>query len=117
MDRQRVGAAGEDAVAAWYAAQGYEILDRNWRVRTGELDLVARRGRLVVVCEVKTRRSVAFGLPAEAVTTAKQRRLRVLAAQWLAQRGDGGAHLRFDVAAVVPDAAGGWAVEVIADAF
>ena len=55
----------------WYAAAGYEILDRNWRVREGELDLVARDSRTIVFCEVKTRRSDAFGLPAEAVTVAK----------------------------------------------
>ncbi len=103
--RQALGAAGEAAVAAWYEAAGYEVLDRNWRCRTGELDLVLARGGAIVFCEVKTRRSDAFGAPAEAVTRRKQQRLRALAGQWLAQRGVGWRELRFDVASVRPSGA------------
>ena len=77
--RRALGTSGEDAVARWYEREGYEILDRNWRVREGEIDLVVRRGTTVVFCEVKTRRGTGFGFPAEAVTVAKQRRLRGLA--------------------------------------
>lgn len=85
--------------------QGYEVLARNWRCREGELDLICARNRRLVVCEVKTRSSLAFGHPAEAVTRTKQARIRALAARWLA---DGGApfaprEIRFDVAAVLPD--------------
>jgi putative endonuclease len=100
--RGALGAAGEAAVAAWYQAGGYEVLDRNWRCRTGELDLVVARGHTVVFCEVKTRRTDAFGAPVEAVTFEKRRRLRALAAQWLAQRAPGRCDLRFDVASVRP---------------
>ena len=50
--RRALGAGGEDAVAAWYVAQGYEIVERNWRCRSGELDLIVRRGRTFVFCEV-----------------------------------------------------------------
>lgn len=102
--RQRLGARGEDRAAAWYRAQGYEVLARNWRCREGEIDLICARGTTVVVCEVKTRSSLAYGHPAEAVTVAKQRRLRVLASRWLAD-GDVAvrpATVRFDVAAVLP---------------
>jgi putative endonuclease len=78
---------------------------RNWRCPDGELDLVVRRGNTIAICEVKTRRTAAFGAPQEAVTVAKQRRIRRLAAQWLAEQRRGGhlqgpADLRFDVAAV-----------------
>jgi putative endonuclease len=88
-------------VAAWYQAEGYEVLDRNWRCRTGELDIVARKGSTVVICEVKSRSSTAFGIPAEAVTRSKQARLRQLAALWLGQSPVRAAEIRFDVASVL----------------
>jgi putative endonuclease len=115
--RRAVGSSGEDAVAAWYAAAGYEVLDRNWRVRTGEIDLVARRGGTVVFCEVKTRRSDRFGLPTEAVDGRKQRRLRGLAVAWLDAHDVTATVLRFDVAAVTPHRHTGWDVDVFEDAF
>ena len=100
--RQVLGAAGEDAVARWYARGGYQVIDRNWRCREGELDLVVARAPVLVFCEVKTRRSTAFGSPAEAVTITKQRRLRTLATRWLAAHPDTRAgSLRFDVASVL----------------
>jgi putative endonuclease len=102
--RQRLGARGERLAADWYRAHGYTVVARNWRCREGEIDLiVARRGELVF-CEVKTRSSDRFGVPAEAVTPAKQARLRALAARFLADQAPGGGRrgwsLRFDVAAV-----------------
>ena len=115
--RRVVGTAGEDAVAAWYAASGYDVLDRNWRVREGELDVVVRRGPTVVFCEVKTRRGTAFGVPAEAVTPRKQQRLRLLARHWLAASATRPNELRFDVASVTPDGRGGWLVDVLEAAF
>ena len=109
--RQLLGQAGEAAAAAWYEANGYEVLDRNWRCRDGELDLILGRGRELVFCEVKTRTSTAFGVPAEAVTPVKQARIRRLAARWLAERGRRG-RIRFDVASVL-----GGAVEILEDVF
>jgi len=104
-------------VAAWYEQAGYVVLDRNWRCRAGELDLVVGLHRTIVFCEVKTRRSDAFGTPAEAVTPRKQRRLRGLAVEWLSERGIRG-ELRFDVASVRPAGGrGGFAVEVLEAAF
>src|SRR5207253_2258027 len=83
LERRALGMSGEDLAAAWYEANGYEVLARNWRCREGELDLVVRRGRTIVFCEVKTRGSDAFGLPVEAVSRSKRQRVRVLAATWL----------------------------------
>ena len=95
-----MGRRGEDAVARWYEARGYVVVARNWRSRSGELDLVVRCDGLLVFCEVKTRSSNAFGSPLEAVTPTKARRLRRLAAEWLAATGERAADLRVDVAAV-----------------
>jgi len=99
--RRALGADGEAAVAAWYTDHGYEVVERNWRCRTGELDLIVRRGRTFVFCEVKTRSSDAFGAPVEAVTRAKQTRLRHLAARWLEDSPLRPTEIRFDVASVL----------------
>jgi putative endonuclease len=101
--RRALGARGEALTARWYEARGYRVVSRNWRCREGEIDLVLAHGRTVVVCEVKTRSSDAFGSPYEAVTAAKQRRLRVLALRWLEAHEVAGVALRFDVAGVVGD--------------
>lgn len=116
--RRALGAAGEDAVAHWYTDAGYRVLDRNWRCREGELDLVVARPGSVVFCEVKTRSSTAFGSPAEAVTITKQRRLRTLASRWLAEHPDARAReLRFDVAAVLAARGSAPVIDVIEGAF
>ncbi len=99
--RRALGMSGEDLATAWYEANGYQLVARNWRCRQGELDLVVRRGRTVVFCEVKTRTSAAFGAPVEAVTRTKQLRLRALAASWLAESPVAAGEIRFDVASVL----------------
>ncbi len=80
-------------------AHGYEVVDRNWRSANGELDLVACTGPVIVFCEIKTRASNRFGPPEAAVGRAKQRRLRLLAVEWLATHDRHGS-IRFDVAAI-----------------
>jgi putative endonuclease len=121
VDRRRLdlGARGEDLVAAWYIRSGYAVLGRNWRCREGELDLVVARGRAVVFCEVKTRSGQGFGLPAEAVTGEKQRRLRRLAGRWLGEGNAPGGFddIRFDVACVTFRRAEEPEIEVIEAAF
>ncbi len=102
-ERRRLGADGEERAARWYEAHGYEVLARNWRCREGELDLVVRSGGALVFVEVKTRSTDRFGSPAEAVTPTKQRRLRTLAARFLADSGARAAALRFDVVAILGD--------------
>ncbi len=99
--RRALGAAGETAAARWYLDHGYEVLARNWRCREGELDLVVRRERMLVFVEVKARRTDRFGLPAEAVTPIKQRRLRALAMRYLAETGARARALRFDVVSIL----------------
>ena len=111
-ERRARGIAGEDVAAAWYASQGYEVVARNWRCRAGELDLIVRRGPEVVFCEVKARRTAAFGTPAEAITHDKRQRVRHLAARWIEDSRIRPAQIRFDVAAVLDDQ-----LEVIEGAF
>jgi putative endonuclease len=110
--RLALGAAGEEQAAAWYRSRGYAVVDRNWRCREGELDLVVRRGSELVFVEVKTRRTDRFGTPAEAVTRAKQRRLRVLARRYLDTTHERAGSLRFDVVSIL-----GGRLEVIQAAF
>ena len=98
--RSALGRAGEDAAAAFYARKGFTVVERNWRCSAGEIDLIVRRGSLLVFCEVKTRSSVTRGLPSEAVDRRKQARLRRLAGRWLAERRPRARDLRFDVVAL-----------------
>jgi putative endonuclease len=111
--KQEIGRSGEDAAALWYQARGFRVLDRNWRVRGGEIDLVCSDGAVVVFCEVKTRTTNRFGRGLEAVDWRKQQRIRSLAVQWLQTAHQPHRHLRFDVADV--DGAGN--VEVIEGCF
>jgi putative endonuclease len=99
--RARLGREGEDAAAAFYRRLGFCIVDRNWRCPQGEIDLVVARGRLLVFCEVKARRTRYFGEPSEAVREEKQQRLRRLAGRWLAAHRDRYGRVRFDVVSVV----------------
>ncbi|GAA3187182.1 YraN family protein [Dactylosporangium siamense] len=99
---QIVGRYGERLAGRHLLARGLVLLDRNWRCQSGELDIVARDGPVLVFVEVKTRRSGRFGVPAEAVGVDKARRLRRLAAQWLAAHAAGNRQeIRFDVVSVL----------------
>ena len=114
LERRALGARGEEAVATWYEDRGYVVVARNWRCRDGEIDLILRTAGTYVFCEVKTRRSTAFGAPVEAVTRPKQLRLRRLAANWLANEAPERAReVRFDVASV----RGPQDIEVVEGAF
>ncbi|MBY9075776.1 YraN family protein [Nocardioides sp. WL0053] len=99
--RSALGAYGETLAARHLVDAGMVLLDRNWRCELGELDLVLRDGRVLVVCEVKTRSSTAFGTPLEAVTEVKAARLRRLAARWLADHTVRPAEVRIDLVGVL----------------
>lgn len=115
-DHLVLGAYGEDRAQRWYLDRGYLLYDRNWRCTEGELDLVLGLvdgpSHTIVFSEVKTRSSLRFGSPFEAVGRDKQRRLRRLAMTWLAAHHARAHHLRFDVVAVT-----GGRIEVIEAAF
>ena len=116
------GKWAEDLVSRWYEQHGYVIVARNWRSKRGELDVVERKDGVLVVCEVKARASNAFGTPAEAVTPAKQLKVRRATADFRAsmrESNDPIASLvnvvravRFDVACVL-----GTQLEMLEDIF
>ena len=96
-----LGGFGEAMAAANYRAHGYAVLERNWRCRAGEIDLICARGTTLVICEVKARTGTAHGHPLEAVTRSKQLRLRRLAVAYLRVGGRRWAEVRFDVVSVL----------------
>lgn len=100
MNTKRIGDAGEDLAARHLEGLGWRVLARNWRGRSGELDLVAEDGATVVFVEVKARASRSHGLPEEAVDARKRARLARAALEFLRARGLGDRPARFDVAAV-----------------
>ena len=112
MSSQTIGKSGEDRAARYLMELGYELLETNYASRFGEIDLVMRDGDSVVFCEVKTRKSAAFAEGWEAVTQAKQKRLRLTAQLWLVQNGEQPA--RFDVIVIYT---GSGHIEHMIDAF
>jgi len=95
--RSVLGEEGERVASRFLEARGYRILERNYRTRRGEIDLIAEDGRILVFVEVKVRRDDRFGGPAAAITRAKQARIARLAQQYLAWRRVGDRTCRFDV--------------------
>jgi len=104
-DRRGLGRHGEELAARHLAAQGYEILERNWRCAAGELDLVARHGECLAFVEVRTRRGQDMGTPEESITHAKQARLVARAETYL-QAHEWPGPWRIDVVAVEMDTRG-----------
>lgn len=92
------GQAGEEAAAAYLAARGYVVLERNWRTKRGEVDIICRQGDLLVIVEVKSRRE-GEERPAELLNAAKRRRLRAAAEAYLRAKGLE-AEVRFDLVVV-----------------
>ncbi|MCW2494859.1 YraN family protein [Jatrophihabitans sp.] len=116
--KDAVGNFGEDVAVRHLAALGLTILERNWRCPVGELDIIATEGSTLVFVEVKTRSSLAFGDPAEAVTAAKAARIRRLAVQWLAEHPEQRhPDVRFDVVSVVRVGPGGLTISHFPGAF
>ncbi len=98
--KDELGARGERIAERHLLRRGLTLLDRNWRCAQGEIDLVLRDGDETVFVEVKTRSSVAFGHPLEAITSAKLARLRRLAGAWC-EAHPGAGHIRIDAVAVI----------------
>lgn len=99
--KDELGRRGEELAAGFLAEAGFRIVDRNWRCSQGEIDLVAIDGEELVFIEVKTRSSVAYGHPFEAITAPKLARLRRLAAAWCDANTPHASVVRIDAIAVI----------------
>ena len=106
LRKDALGQYGEEVAARYLSGLGMKVIERNWRCECGEIDIVASEGSALVVCEVKTRSSEAFGSPFEAVTQRKLRRLRQLATKWLEARQVYAPMVRIDVVGIVQGAVG-----------
>ena len=119
MSRE-TGVRGEELAARFLIGKGYKVVERNYRTRYGELDLVMRSGDALVFVEVKARRGTGFGDPLEAVTPGKREQVRLMAEHYLAERGEGFAEgfaeIRFDAVGIL-FGRGGNKVKHVPDAF
>jgi putative endonuclease len=100
-EKDELGRRGEVVAAKWLEAAGLILVARNWRCPAGEIDLIVRDGATAVFVEVKTRTSVAYGHPFEAITPAKRARLRRLVAEWCREHGPVSGGVRIDAIAVL----------------
>jgi putative endonuclease len=116
IEHQQVGKAGEEAAVRYLCQQGYRIVERNYRCRFGEIDLIARDGKTLTFIEVKTRRSQRFGPAAAAVTLEKQRHLIKASQLYLIQKRKAHELCRFDVVTIELGAQEP-RIELIKDAF
>ena len=106
-----LGRQGEELAAGFLAKAGLAVLERNWRCKDGEIDIVALDGRTLVICEVKTRSGVRFGTPLEAITRQKAWRLRKLAVLWVNAHGFFFEAIRIDIVGVLRSASGEFTIE------
>ena len=108
-----LGRKGEEKVCEILLRRGFLIVERNWRIKDGEIDVIAQdRRALFHFVEVKTRTSIAYGHPFESITREKAHRLQKLALAWLATHGQLARDFQIDVAAVLHTSAGEFQVEI-----
>ena len=117
MNGVEQGRRGEDLAVAFLLGRGYRILQRNWREKTGEIDIIAERAGVLVFCEVKSRRSVCCGTGAEAVGRHKQQHIIRTALLYMQKYKVTDTPCRFDIIEVMPGHAGKTALNHIENAF
>ena len=117
--RLQFGREGESAALAFLKKKGYRILEKNFRARVGEIDIIAEQVGVIVFIEVKARTSHEFGHPFMAITPAKQRKIIQTAKSFLARKRIFDKPMRFDVVALTSDAGSpdSWQIELLENAF
>jgi putative endonuclease len=116
VSTRRVGDQGEEAALRYMSRLGYQVVERNYRTRRGEIDLVLSRGSELVFVEVKLRSGTSFGHPLEALSERQKGRVRAAAEEWLAARDTAFDTVRFDVIGILGRASDGEILHV-EDAF
>ena len=111
------GREGEELAVRFLKKSGYGIVERNYRCPYGEIDIIARDGKVLVFVEVKARTSGAFGLPKESVGRRKQRHIIRASAEYMAKNGLAESPARFDVVSIEIESVGGASTELIKNAF
>ena len=101
LNNSELGKIGEDIASIYLQDLGYEILERNFRFKRVELDIVAQSGSTLVFCEVKTRRSLSHGIPSDAITPLKLQHIRTAALHWLGNNKPRHQGIRFDAISVI----------------
>ena len=101
LRKKKLGAQGEQIAINYLHNRGYHILERNYRNKLGEIDIIAKHGNDLVFIEVKTRSDNMFGSPLEAVTSAKQRQLAKVALEYLSRQNCLDQPARFDVVGIL----------------
>lgn len=115
---KEIGNLGEEMASKYLKNQGYNIIERNFRTRVGEIDIVAREEGFLIFVEVKTRRSIRYGYPREAVDINKQSKIKTMASIYIAKNKEYNSNIRFDVVEVIfDDNTGKKAINIIKDAF
>jgi len=104
--KYQTGMQGQRGAEAFLLANGYNILERNYRIRTGEVDLIAEQNEYIVFIEVKTRKGLKFGLPCESVSIKKRQRIVHTAMHYISVKNLDNHNFRFDVMEVYADTSG-----------
>ena len=98
--KKELGAKGEEVAVSYLKSRGYRIVERNYRIRFGEIDIIAEQGDDLVFIEVKTRSGTLFGSPFESVTKQKQNQLSKVALEYISKQGFHDRPARFDVVGI-----------------
>ena len=117
QERLQFGREGESAALTFLKKKGYRILEKNFRSKVGEIDIIAEQGGVIVFIEVKARAGHEFGHPFMAITPAKQRKIIQTAKSFLARKRISDRPMRFDVVALTSDTPGSWKIELLENAF
>ncbi len=115
--KKQIGQHGEDLAVVYLKQQGYRILERNFKTKYGEIDIIAQEGSTLCFVEVKTRSSEDYGTPFESISKPKQYKLSRVALGYLKYKKLFDVEARFDVISVLKEKGTDYKIEIIKDAF